>query len=71
MASKDEIKKNSVVLRDYSKPMVLELRGEKGLRAYIEIANSPHLKYDAKAASKRAAENLKKQGLVVTASSRT
>ena len=71
MARKDEIQKDSIILRDYSKPMVLELKGESGLRAYIKIANSPHLKYDAKAASHRAAENLRKQGLAVSTSANT
>lgn len=52
-------------LRDYSKPIVLNLRGEKGLNTYIKIATSRRVKYNAKAAAKRAAENLKKQGLII------
>lgn len=49
--------------RDYSKPILLNLQGEKGLRAYIQIIKSPRIKYDAKAAAEKAKENLRKQGL--------
>ena len=55
-------------LRDYSKPMVLDLRGEKGLRTYIKIAKSPRIEYNAKAAAEKAANNLRMQGLNVSAS---
>ena len=51
--------------RDYSKPMMLNLRGEKGLRTYIRIATSPRVKYDAKAAAEKAKENLRSQGFRV------
>ena len=48
--------------RDYSKPIILNLQGEKGLRTYIRIATSPRVKYNAKSASEKAKENLRKQG---------
>ncbi|MBQ6503843.1 MAG: hypothetical protein IJI57_08030 [Flexilinea sp.] len=59
-------KDNSIhKIRDYSKPLMLNLQGEKGLRAYIQIIKSPRTKYDAKAASEKAKENLRKQGVIV------
>ena len=60
----DTNKKKSLA-RDYSKPIILNLQGEKGLRTYIRIANSPRKKYDAKTASEKAKENLRKQGVIV------
>lgn len=51
--------------RDYSKPVVLNLHGEKGFRTYVKIATSPRSKYDAKAAAAKAAEKLRQQGLDV------
>ena len=51
--------------RDYSKPIILILHGEKGLRTYIKILQSPRVKYDAKAAAEKAKENLRQQGLIV------
>jgi hypothetical protein len=57
--------KKPVKARDYSKPIMLNLQGEKGLRTYIKIATSPRVKYDAKAAAKKARENLRKQGMNV------
>ncbi len=51
--------------RDYSKPILLNLKGEKGFRTYVKIATSPRVKYDAKAAAEKAAENLRAQGLKV------
>lgn len=51
--------------RDYSKPILLNLQGEKGLRAYIQIIKSPRIKYDAKAAAEKAKENLRRQGLKI------
>ena len=51
--------------RDYSKPILLNLKGEKGLRTYIKIATSPRVKYDAKAAAEKAASQLRAQGLNV------
>ena len=59
-----EVKKD-VSVRDYSKPIMLNLQGEKGLRTYIRIATSPRVKYDAKAAAEKAKENLRKQGVRV------
>ena len=53
------------VTRDYSKPILLDLRGEKGFRTYVKIVTSPKVRYDAKAAAEKAAENLRKQGLEV------
>ena len=57
--------KKPVVARDYSKPIMLNLQGEKGLRTYIKIVKSPRVKYDAKAAAQKARENLRKQGINV------
>lgn len=57
--------KNNFTLRDYSKPIMLNLQGEKGLRTYIKIITSPREKYDAKAAAERARENLRRQGVEV------
>ena len=51
--------------RDYSKPIILILHGEKGLRTYIKILQSPRVKYDAKAAAEQAKETLRPQGLIV------
>lgn len=55
--------KEATRARDYSKPIILNLHGEKGLRTYIKIATSPRVKYDAKAAANKAKENLRKQGM--------
>lgn len=57
--------KKPVKARDYSKPIMLNLQGEKGLRTYIKIATSPRVKYAAKAAAQKARENLRKQGMNV------
>ena len=57
--------KKNVTARDYSKPILLNLRGKKGFRTYVKIVTSPKVKYDAKAAAEKAAENLRKQGLRV------
>ena len=57
--------KKPAIARDYSKPIMLNLQGEKGLRTYIKIVKSPRVKYDAKAAAQRARENLRKQGMNV------
>ena len=51
--------------RDYSKPIVLSLRGKKGFETYVKIVTSSHKKYDAKAASEKAAKNLRRQGIDV------
>ena len=56
-------KKKPAVGRDYSKPIMLNLQGEKGLRTYIRIATSPRVKYDAAAAAEKARENLRRQGM--------
>lgn len=57
-------KQNNVnIHRDYSKPIVLNLRGEKGLRAYAKIVTSPRVRYNAKLAAEQAAINLRRQGL--------
>ena len=55
--------KQKIKVRDYSKPILLNLQGEKGLRAYIQIVKSTRIKYDAKAAAEKAKENLRRQGL--------
>lgn len=51
--------------RDYSKPILLNLRGSRGFRTYVQIVTSPRQKYDAKAAAEKAAKNLRKQGMDV------
>ena len=55
--------KNTTAARDYSKPIMLNLRGKKGYRTFVKIATTPRQKYDARAAAEKAAENLRKQGL--------
>ena len=55
----------SVKARDYSKPILLNLQGEKGLRTYIQIVQSPKIKYDSRKAAEKAKENLRKQGLKI------
>ena len=52
-------------VRDYTKPIMLRLEGKKGLRTYLEIVTSPPTRYDAEAEAKKAAENLRKQGINV------
>ena len=52
-------------LRDYSKPIIPVFRGKKGYRAYVEIATTPPTRYNAEAEKKKAADNLRKQGLEV------
>ena len=59
-----ELKKKSFT-RDYSKPLLLSFRGKQGFRSYVKIVTSPKVKYDAKAAAKKAAEKLRKQGMGV------
>ncbi len=51
--------------RDYSKPIILNLTGEKGFRTYVKMITSPRVKYDAQAAAQKAAEKLRRQGLRV------
>lgn len=48
---------------DYSKPIVLKLEGEQGIKAMIEILTSPRTRYDAKAEAEKAKAELRKQGL--------
>lgn len=57
--------KETTKFRDYSKPILLNLQGEKGLRAYIHIVQSPRVKYDAKSAAEKAKEKLRNQGLII------
>lgn len=59
----EEEKKEVEKFRDYSKPILLNLQGEKGPRAYIQIVQSPKKKYDAKSAAEKAKKNLLNQGL--------
>lgn len=54
------VKKND---RDYSKPILLNLRGKDGFRTYVKIVTSPKVRYDAKTASQEAAKYLREQGL--------
>ncbi len=62
----NEVQTNeSVKARDYSKPILLNLQGEKGLRTYIQIVQSPKIKYDSRKAAEKAKENLRKQGLKI------
>ena len=57
--------REAMFARDYSKTIVLNLQGEKGLRTYIKIATSPRVKYDAAAAAEKALENLRRQGMKI------
>lgn len=52
-------------IRDYSHPIRLDLKGKDGFRAYVRICKTPKAPYDSKAAAAKAAENLKRQGLIV------
>lgn len=56
----NKVKEND---RDYSKPILLNLRGKDGFRTYVKIVTSPKVRYDAKAASEEAAKYLREQGL--------
>ena len=49
--------------RDYSRPILLNLRGKDGFRTYVKIVTSPKVRYDAKTASQEAAKYLREQGL--------
>lgn len=53
----------TVVGRDYSKPMVLNLHGTEGFRKFVKLATSPSANYNAKEEAQKAADNLRKQGL--------
>lgn len=57
------VKDRKPTLRDYSKPIVPIFRGEKGHRAYIEIATTPPTRYNAEVEKQKAADNLRRQGL--------
>lgn len=52
-------------VRDYSKPIVLKLEGEQGIKAMIEILTSPKTRYNAKAEAEKAKAELRKQGLEI------
>ena len=49
--------------RDYSRPILLNLRGKDGFRTYVKIVTSPKVRYDARTASQEAAKYLREQGL--------
>ena len=51
--------------RDYTKPIIPVFRGAKGHCAYVEIATTPPMLYDAEEEKKKAVELLKEQGLIV------
>ena len=51
----------NLAVRDYSKPIVPIFQGKEGFRAYVQIVTNPPTKFDADAAKKKAAENLRKQ----------
>ncbi len=55
----------NLAVRDYSKPIVPIFQGKEGFRAYVQIVTTPPTKFDADAAKQKAAENLRKQGLIV------
>ena len=57
--------KKKPTLRDYSKPIIPVFRGKNGYRAYVEIATTPPTRYNAEAEKQKAADNLRKQGLMV------
>ena len=54
-----------LAVRDYSKPILPIFQGKEGFRVYVQIVTTPPSKYDADEAKKRAAEKLRKQGLIV------
>ena len=54
----------NLAVRDYSKPIAI-FQGKEGFCAYVQIVTTPPTKFDADAAKKKAAENLRKQGLIV------
>ena len=58
-------KDKKMTLRDYSKPIIPVFRGKKGHRAYVEIATTPPTRYNAEVEKQKAAENLRRQGLIV------
>ena len=58
-------RKEKLSVRDYSKPIMPNFHGKEGFRAYVKIVTTPPTKYDAKAASQRAADYLQKQGFIV------
>lgn len=58
-------KDKKMTLRDYSKPIIPVFRGKKGHRAYVEIATTPLTRYNAEVEKQKAAENLRRQGLIV------
>ena len=58
----EEIK---TTIRDYTKPIMINFKGKEGHEAYVKIVTTQPTKYDAKKASEKAKENLRKQGLSI------
>lgn len=52
-------------IRDYSKPIMINFKGKEGHEAYVKMVNTPPKKYNAEAEAKKAAENLRKQGVLI------
>ena len=50
-------------IRDYTKPIMINFKGREGHDAYIKMVTTPPQKYNAEAEAKKAAENLRKQGI--------
>lgn len=57
----ENIKKTET--RDYSKPIMINFKGIEGHKAYIKMVTTPQKKYNAEDEAKKAAENLRKQGI--------
>ena len=58
-------KNKKSTLRDYSKPIIPIFKGKKGHNAYVEIATTPPTKYNAEIEKQKAAENLRRQGMLI------
>ena len=52
-------------MRDYSKAILPDFRGKDGFRAFVKIVTTPPKAYNAAEASRKAAEELRKQGVNV------
>ena len=48
--------------RDYSKPLMIKLKGIRGLREYIRLLKTPPVKYDATKKAEEALQALRRQG---------
>ncbi len=60
-----EVQIKNHAVRDYTKPIMLNLHGKEGYKTYLKIVTTKPDQYDAEAAKEIAAEKLRKQGLEV------